>query len=183
MPHKDPEARRAYARAYSFAHRATISEKERAAGRERQRKRQKARREEINAYKREQYALNKEKAKAQVYAWRLANPEKARKSDVQKRAKKPAFYAFLSHRAASLKRNIPFLLTFEQWMTIWEESGKFAERGKNSHNYCMARFGDRGGYEAGNVRICTARENAVERNKNQCGKPYKSHRPHSETTE
>jgi hypothetical protein len=63
-------------------------------------------------------------------------------------------------------RNIPFLLTFNEWQKIWMDSGKWEQRGWRKGQYVMARFGDKGAYEIGNVRVCLAEENRAERNQN-----------------
>jgi hypothetical protein len=60
------------------------------------------------------------------------------------------------------RRGVAFLLSFDEWFNIWEKSGHLDERGAFSGQYCMARFGDRGAYEMGNVRICTVNENHSE---------------------
>ncbi len=60
-------------------------------------------------------------------------------------------------------RRIKFKLTFEQWLQVWQESGHLHERGRLSQQYCMARFGDQGAYEVGNVKIITTEENCKER--------------------
>lgn len=73
---------------------------------------------------------------------------------------------FYAHRSNAKLRNIPFLLTFHQWRRIWLESGKWDQCGWRRGQYCMARFGDKGAYEIGNVRICLAEENRAERNQN-----------------
>lgn len=57
------------------------------------------------------------------------------------------------------RRRIAFLLTFDEWLKIWTESGHLGESGSFAGQYCMARRGDRGAYEIGNVRICTVEEN------------------------
>lgn len=59
----------------------------------------------------------------------------------------------------ALARGIPFLLSFEQWLSIWTESGKLDQRGRGADKFCMCRFGDYGPYEVGNVFIGTGREN------------------------
>jgi hypothetical protein len=56
-------------------------------------------------------------------------------------------------------RKIPFLLTFEEWLTIWNDSGKLAQRGRGANKFCMCRINDLGAYEVGNVFIGTGREN------------------------
>jgi hypothetical protein len=60
---------------------------------------------------------------------------------------------FWDHRGNAKKRNIPFLLTFEDWCYIWEQSGKWDQRGCQRGKYVMSRYGDKGLYELGNVHI------------------------------
>ena len=61
-------------------------------------------------------------------------------------------------------RKIPFLLTFEEWLTIWNNSGKLAQRGRGADKFCMCRVKDFGAYEIGNVFIGTGRENVRDGN-------------------
>jgi len=61
-------------------------------------------------------------------------------------------------------RKIPFLLTFEEWLTIWNDSGKLAQRGRGADKFCMCRVKDSGAYEIGNVFIGTGRENVRDGN-------------------
>lgn len=68
----------------------------------------------------------------------------------------------------ALARGIEFLLTFEEWYKIWIDSGHLHERGRKSLEYCMARFGDKGPYTVGNVKIITNFDNISEGKK---GKP------------
>lgn len=70
--------------------------------------------------------------------------------------------AYLAHRACSRWRGIEFFLTFEQWWKIWWGSGHWDERGKFAYQYVMARFGDKGPYAVGNVKIITVSENVRE---------------------
>jgi len=51
-------------------------------------------------------------------------------------------------------------LTFDQWLDIWLASGKLLMRGLRKGQYCMARKGDLGHYEIGNVSIQLSSENA-----------------------
>jgi len=97
--------------------------------------------------RRARYAANREKALAEVHKWREDNPE---------------LLAYTTHKHGAKARGVPFLLTFDEWCAIWRESGKFAQRGHRGDQYVMARFGDVGPYAVGNVRIITARENALE---------------------
>ncbi len=59
-------------------------------------------------------------------------------------------------------RDIEFLLTFEQWLRIWEKSGHLKERGRRRTQYVMARYGDKGPYSINNVKIITQSENTIE---------------------
>jgi hypothetical protein len=56
-------------------------------------------------------------------------------------------------------RSIPFLLTYEEWLKVWNDSGKLEQRGRGADKFCMCRVGDLGSYEVGNVFIGTGREN------------------------
>lgn len=77
-----------------------------------------------------------------------------------------ARYKYGDHRRNAKKRGIPFLISFEDWDTIWQLSGKWEQRGARKGRYVMARPGDKGAYEMGNVVICLAEENRAERNVN-----------------
>jgi hypothetical protein len=72
------------------------------------------------------------------------------------------FQKFGTQRKHSRHRGIQFLFTFQEWMTIWEQSGRWHERGRGREEYCMARFGDTGPYAVGNVKIITNYENNIE---------------------
>lgn len=67
-----------------------------------------------------------------------------------------------NHRMDAARREIPFLLSFEEWLTIWQDSGHIEERGCHKGQYVMARYGDLGPYEIGNVRIVRVEENHAE---------------------
>lgn len=77
---------------------------------------------------------------------------------------KSPFFKFCHHRANSKKRGIEFKLSFAEWWNMWEESGKWDQRGRG-HGYVMARYADTGGYEIGNVYICTSVQNAADQYK------------------
>jgi len=72
--------------------------------------------------------------------------------------------AYHQHRGNAKLRGVSFLLSFEEWYDVWISSGYWDQRGPASDQYCMARFGDVGAYEVGNVKIITNRENRGERN-------------------
>lgn len=79
-----------------------------------------------------------------------------------KRLRHKAWFDYSSQQRSARSRGIPFELTFVEWIQIWEDSGRISERGKMGHQYCMARFGDKGGYTVGNVKVITNRENLTE---------------------
>lgn len=82
------------------------------------------------------------------------------------RHRREPLYLYRAHRQNARSRGILFWLTFEQWSAIWQESGKWEQRGLGADQFCMARMGDQGAYEVGNVVICSNRDNRIERNKN-----------------
>jgi hypothetical protein len=71
--------------------------------------------------------------------------------------------AFREQRRNANDRGIPweFSNTWE-WWCVWRDSGKWAERGRKSGQYVMARLGDVGPYSPGNVEIKTCNENCQE---------------------
>lgn len=71
-------------------------------------------------------------------------------------------YAYNQHKSKAQVRNIEWKFTLKTWWKLWEESGKWSERGRGAGKYCMARNGDIGPYSPENVRIITNSENAIE---------------------
>lgn len=65
-------------------------------------------------------------------------------------------------RCRARNRGITFQLSFKQWFSIWQNSGRLHRRGKQNGQYVMARFGDRGPYATGNVKIVTINQNGHE---------------------
>lgn len=63
------------------------------------------------------------------------------------------------HRVNATGRKIRFLLSFDQWLSIWVGSGHLGKWGRSRGQYHMARHEDKGAYTVGNVRIITAEEN------------------------
>lgn len=64
------------------------------------------------------------------------------------------------HRNNARSRGIPFLLSFPAWLGIWRDSGKYQLMGRGKGRYCMARNGDAGAYEVGNVSIVPTVQNS-----------------------
>jgi len=67
----------------------------------------------------------------------------------------------VQRKSARHDRHISWELTFAQWWAIWQESGKWEQRGRG-HGYAMARWGDSDGYKVGNVYICTVAQNSAD---------------------
>jgi len=80
---------------------------------------------------------------------------------------KDCYIKYKKHEYQAKQRNVPFLLSFSEWMKIWKDSGHFKERGCNKDQYCMARIGDKGPYAVGNVKIILHGDNTKE---GHCGK-------------
>lgn len=65
------------------------------------------------------------------------------------------------HRTNARMRGIEFKLTFEEWFCWWIETGHYHERGREVGKYVMARKGDKGAYELGNIECVQAQVNSV----------------------
>jgi hypothetical protein len=64
---------------------------------------------------------------------------------------------YRQQRNNAKRRGIPFLLAYEAWCKIWDESGFYHLRGRN--RFVMGRINDEGPYEIGNVEIISADDN------------------------
>jgi hypothetical protein len=60
---------------------------------------------------------------------------------------------FVRQKCMAKHRKIEWLLTYEQWSEVWEQSGKWELRGRGKGKYCMSRKGDTGPYSIDNVYI------------------------------
>jgi len=67
-----------------------------------------------------------------------------------------------AHKASAAQRNIEFKLSLEEWWTWWNTDDRWSNRGRGSTQYVMARHGDTGAYELGNIKCITSRENVLE---------------------
>ena len=48
--------------------------------------------------------------------------------------------AYNNHKASAKNRGIEFLMTYQEWIGVWTDSGMLLERGRGANEYCMARF-------------------------------------------
>jgi hypothetical protein len=69
---------------------------------------------------------------------------------------------FAHQRCSAGSRGIGFHLTFPEWYSIWESSGRLGLHGRGKSFYCMSRIRDDGAYEMGNVHIQSCVENSRE---------------------
>jgi hypothetical protein len=82
---------------------------------------------------------------------------------------------YREQKDAAKQRGIQFNLTFDEWWSIWETSGKWEERGCRKGQYVMSRINDTGPYQISNVFIQTCSGNNSDAHK---GRPKpKSHWP------
>lgn len=72
-----------------------------------------------------------------------------------------AYRAFSQQQNSAAARGVEWKLKFWDWYSVWQESGKWEERGRGVGGYCMCRFGDEGAYELGNVYIDTFVHNST----------------------
>jgi hypothetical protein len=74
--------------------------------------------------------------------------------------------AYWNQRRMARCRRIGFKFTVQDWIVWWVEqlgSNWFELRGRGAGKYCMARKGDKGPYERGNIKCITNRTNTAER--------------------
>lgn len=83
---------------------------------------------------------------------------------------------FAQQRRDAKKRDIRFDLSFEEWLEIWNKSGRLDQRGCRKGQYVMARYGDTGPYATWNVKIILCEENHSEAT---LGKPSYERTPES----
>jgi len=67
---------------------------------------------------------------------------------------------YIRQRANAKRRTIPWEFTFETWWKLWEESGKWDQRGTRRGDYCMGRKNDQGPYHPDNCVIIPFGQNS-----------------------
>ena len=82
---------------------------------------------------------------------------------------------FINKRVNAKNENIPFNLTYEQYMELVHEAGlKSSQLGFTGEGYVLGRNNDSGGYELGNCRFITQKENSDEKNRRLYPDKYKN---------
>ena len=111
--------------------------------------------EERKVYGARYYQKNKEKIYERDSKFRKENRERV---NAQSRAHgSTPKGSYSRHKSHAKERGVPFLLTFEEWWSVWEEH--FHLRGCTKKGLVMCRKGDEGAYEVGNVYIDTQSAN------------------------
>ena len=90
--------------------------------------------------------------------------ERARGRAYQKRMSGTFEKAYSQQKSNAKARGVEFNISFEDWKSVWLESGKWADRGRGKGKYCMCRVGDSGAYEVGNVFIGLNEQNISDGN-------------------
>ncbi len=85
-------------------------------------------------------------------------PESAKRKQI---FSNPDLRRYKVHRTNAKGRGVEFNLTFEEWMTWWKATGHYHERGREVGKYVMARKGDQGAYELGNIECVQAQINST----------------------
>ncbi len=66
---------------------------------------------------------------------------------------------YMTQRRNASRRDIEFNLSFDEWLSIWSQSGKLELRGRGAGKYHMCRKNDIGAYDITNVYIDLAENN------------------------
>lgn len=69
--------------------------------------------------------------------------------------------AYRSQKCSAARRGIDFILTFEEWLQWWVDTGKLHLRGKKKGSYQMCRHGDIGPYSLENIYCDTVSNNSA----------------------
>jgi len=75
---------------------------------------------------------------------------------------------YREHRKGAKNRNVPFLLTFDEWYNWWLHHGvdRNIPRQNNGSTLCMCRTGDIGPYSLSNIYCATKSQNNIDAHKN-----------------
>jgi hypothetical protein len=65
-------------------------------------------------------------------------------------------------KANAKRRGLKWEIPFETWWKMWQDSGKWEQRGTGRDCYVMGRNDDQGHYTQDNVKIISVRQNCME---------------------
>lgn len=80
-------------------------------------------------------------------------------------------YVYTHNKQNARTRLIPWNMTLAEYKSLWDASGKWEQRGRGKGKYCIARKGDVGAYELGNVEIMTNAKNGADARSNHPTQP------------
>jgi hypothetical protein len=69
---------------------------------------------------------------------------------------------YIAQKRQAKQRGIEWQLTFDGWMDLWVQSGKWELRGTKRGQYVMGRRGDVGPYSKDNIYICECTQNHLD---------------------
>jgi hypothetical protein len=87
------------------------------------------------------------------------------------------YHSFSRQKANATRRGIGWDMTFSEWWAMWTESEKWDHRGLGKGLYVMARHGDTGAYQVGNVKIIECGQNNSEYIRRYWKQVYSGARP------
>jgi hypothetical protein len=67
---------------------------------------------------------------------------------------------FRHQRQGAKSRGIAWSLRLSEWWAVWQESGKWGDRGRGIGKFCMSRIADAGPYAVGNIHIQSCQQNS-----------------------
>jgi len=115
----------------------------------------------LDSEKSQTIAIKEKKNKKCIATYGCTTDELTRLNDGEISSKKQSkAQKFKKQLNNARLRGVVFNLTFPQWVAVWEESGLYDARGRGKSGYCMARYGNTGAYEIGNVYIASVIENS-----------------------
>ena len=60
---------------------------------------------------------------------------------------------YFAERSRALRMGVDFTIPFDDWLKIWQDSGKFDQRGGKKGQYVLSRIDNTKPYEIGNIII------------------------------
>lgn len=87
-------------------------------------------------------------------------------------ANNPAKAAYKALRGSANRRKIPFRLSFAQFLVLCEKTGYLLSKGCEADKLHVDRIDHLKGYEDGNIRVITCRENVIKGNKERWASYY-----------
>lgn len=91
---------------------------------------------------------------------------KQQQAQAREQYRKSPTAKFVRAQAAARRRGVPWELTFNQWLNLWEDSGHCNADGPNTTQYRLVRFNDTGAFRMGNAVVIPVLK--IERQRERC---------------